>query len=55
MWFGILGGILYVTLLVTLGLVTLRKGHAWMFFFGIFFPLLWLIGAMMAPKQPQHA
>lgn len=51
MWWGIgIGGaILYLILLVTLGLMTLRKGHGWMFFFGIFFPLLWLIGALMAP------
>ena len=45
-WFiGIGGTILYLTLLFTIGLVTLRNGHGWMFFFGIFFPLLWLIGA----------
>ena len=53
-WFiGIGGTILYFTLLFTLGLVTLRNGHGWMFFFGIFFPLLWLIGAMMEPKTVQ--
>lgn len=53
-WFiGIGGTILYFTLLFTLGLVTLRNGHGWMFFFGIFFPLLWLIGALMEPKTVQ--
>ena len=53
MWLWIGGGLLYLTLLFTLGLLTLRNGHGWMFFFGIFFPLLWLIGAMMEPRTPQ--
>ena len=53
-WFiGIGGTILYLTLLFTLGLVTLRNGHGWMFFFGIFFPLLWLFGALMEPKTAE--
>jgi hypothetical protein len=52
MWWGIgIGGvILYVALLFTLGLMTLRNGHGWMFFFGIFIPIFWLIGALM--RQP---
>jgi hypothetical protein len=51
MWWGIgIGGfILYLIILVTLGVATLRKGHGWLFFFGIFFPVLWLIGAIMRP------
>ena len=50
MWWGIgLGGILYLVLVFTLGLMTLRKGHWVMFTFGFFFPLFWLIGAMLAP------
>ena len=51
MWWGIgIGGfILYAIILVTLGVTTLRKGHGWLFFFGIFFPVLWLIGAIMRP------
>ena len=37
MWWGIgFGGLLYVVLLVTLGVMTLRNGHGWLFFFGIF-------------------
>ncbi len=49
MWWGIgIGGaILYLVLLLTIGLMTLRNGHGWLFFFGIFFPLLWLFGAFM--------
>jgi hypothetical protein len=56
MWWGIgIGGfILYVLLLFFLGIRTLRNGHGWLFFFGIFFPLLWLIGAFLQPS-PQAA
>ena len=50
MWWGIgLGAVLYVVLLVTLGAMTLRKGHWVMFIVGIFLPIFWLIGAMIAP------
>jgi hypothetical protein len=45
----ILLGIVYVVVLITLGLSTLRKGHYFLFFVGIIFPFLWLIGAMIAP------
>jgi hypothetical protein len=45
------GGILYIVLIVTLGVLTLRKGHGWLFFFGIFLPFLWLIGAIMPPVR----
>jgi hypothetical protein len=57
MWWGIgIGGaILYLILAFTLGLMTLRNGHGWMFFFGIFFPFLWLFGAFMQPTTPQAA
>jgi hypothetical protein len=41
--------VLYVTLLVSLGLTTLRKGHTVMFWVGIVFPVLWVVGAMLAP------
>jgi hypothetical protein len=39
----------YLAALAMLGLSTLRKGHTLLFWFGIFFPLLWIIGALMAP------
>jgi hypothetical protein len=57
MWWGIgFGGFfLYLILLIVLGVRTLRNGHGWLFFFGIFFPLLWLIGALMRPSGPQYA
>jgi hypothetical protein len=53
MWYGIGGGlaILYVVLLVTLGILTLRKGHWVMFIVGLFLPLFWIIGALIPPKR----
>ena len=41
---------LYLVALVSLGLATLRNGHVWLFVIGIFFPLLWIVGAMMSPS-----
>ncbi len=40
-------GIIYFVLLITLGLVSLRKGHWIMFIVGLFIPLFWFIGALM--------
>ena len=53
MWYGVgFGlGILYLVLLFTLGLMTLRKGHWVMFIVGIFIPLFWLIGAVIPPRS----
>ena len=42
-----IGGVLYLILLVTLGVLSLRKGHWVMFIIGIFIPLFWLIGALL--------
>ena len=47
----ILGAVVYVTLFIWLGLSTLRNGHGWLFFFGIFFPLLWIVGAFSPPRD----
>ena len=49
-WVGI--GVLYFILLLTLGIMSIRKGHWVMFIIGIFIPLFWLIGALMPPRQP---
>ena len=51
----ILLGVLYLTALFMLGLSTLRKGHTALFWFGILFPLLWIIGALMAPTPAAAA
>lgn len=48
----VIGGILYFVLLVTLGIMTIRKGHWVMFILGIFLPLFWIIGALMPARQP---
>ena len=49
-WF-IGGGILYIVLLITLGILSIRKGHWVMFLIGLIFPLFWLIGAIMPPVR----
>jgi hypothetical protein len=41
--------VLCLTALVVLGLTTLRKGHTILFWFGILFPFLWIVGALMGP------
>ena len=46
-WLG--GGILYLVLILTLGIMCLRKGHWVMFIVGIFLPFFWLIGAVIPP------
>lgn len=45
--------VVYLTLLVTLGVMTFRKGH--FVLFGIIFPVLWIIGALMAPTERARA
>ncbi len=41
--------VLYFTALFVLGFATLRKGHTVLFWFGILFPFLWIVGALMQP------
>jgi len=45
----ILVGVVYLTALIVLGVATLRKGHYFLFIVGIFFPFLWILGALMGP------
>jgi hypothetical protein len=45
----ILFAALYLAALVVLGVSTLRKGHTALFVIGIIFPILWVVGALMAP------
>ena len=40
-------GVIYVVLLITLGVISLRKGHWVMFIIGLFIPLFWIIGAVI--------
>ena len=46
-YFGV--GAIYLVLMITLGVLCLRKGHWVMFIIGLFFPLFWLIGAIIPP------
>jgi hypothetical protein len=56
MWYGIgFGALLYIVLLITLGVMTIRKGHWVMFIVGIFLPIFWIIGALMPPARAQPA
>ena len=42
-------GVIYLVLILTLGILTIRKGHWVMFLIGIIFPIFWIIGAIMPP------
>jgi hypothetical protein len=42
---------LYLVLLWTLGITTFRRGHYVLFFMGIVFPILWIVGAVIAPTS----
>ncbi|MGD0313951.1 MAG: hypothetical protein ABSC90_15985 [Acidimicrobiales bacterium] len=44
-------GAIYVVLLITLGILSIRKGHWVMFIIGIFIPLFWIIGALLPRRQ----
>jgi hypothetical protein len=49
----ILGVILvtiYIVCLFTVCALTFQKGRTWLGIIGIFFPILWLIGAFLPPK-----
>ncbi len=48
---GVLFGAIYLVLMITLGILSIRKGHWVMFIVGIFIPLFWIIGAMLPPKR----
>lgn len=43
-------GAIYVALLVTLGIISIRKGHLVMFILGIFIPIFWIIGAKLPER-----
>ena len=55
MWWGIgFYAVLWLVLMIWLGLRTLRNGHGWLFFFGIFLPILWIFGAFMRPANASY-
>jgi hypothetical protein len=45
----ILCGVAYFLALFLVGVATLRNGRTALFIVGIFFPLLWIVGALMGP------
>jgi hypothetical protein len=49
--FIVLWSFLYLVLIVTLGLMSIRKGHWVMFIIGVFLPIFWLIGALMPSRR----
>ncbi len=51
MWWFTGVGIIYVVLLITLGILSIRKGHWVMFIVGLFLPIFWLIGALMPSRR----
>jgi hypothetical protein len=48
---GFLLGAIYFVLLITLGVISIRKGHWVMFIIGLFIPLFWIIGALMPSRE----
>ena len=51
MWWFTGVGIIYIVLLITLGILSIRKGHWVMFIVGLFLPIFWLIGALMPSRR----
>jgi hypothetical protein len=47
--------VVYIALFITLALTTWRKGHHLLFWVGIVFPVLWIIGAVIAPTGNAEA
>jgi hypothetical protein len=43
--------VIYLVLLITLGVMTFRKGHWILGIIGFFFPILWLIGAVLPGRR----
>jgi hypothetical protein len=46
-----LWAVIYFVLMVTLGIISIRKGHWVMFLIGIFIPLFWIIGALLPSRR----
>jgi hypothetical protein len=44
-------GAIYLVLLITLGVLSIRKGHWIMFLVGLVLPVFWLIGALLPDRR----
>lgn len=42
--------LIYIAMIVTVAVLTYRKGHTLLLIIGIIFPVLWLIGAILPAK-----
>lgn len=42
---------IYFILIITLGVLSIRKGHWVMFLIGIFLPIFWFIGALLPRRR----
>ena len=49
--FGILFGAIYLVLILTICIITFRKGHWVLGLIGFIFPFLWLIGAILPARR----
>ena len=49
--FVVLWAAIYLVLILTLGIMSIRKGHWVMFIIGIFLPIFWLIGALLPRRR----
>lgn len=47
----VLWGAIYIVLMITLGILAIRKGHWIMFIIGFFIPLFWFIGALLPRRR----
>ena len=43
--------IIYIIMIFTVAAYTYRKGHTILLILGIFFPVLWLVGAILPAKR----
>ena len=48
-------GLVYLLLLVFVGFRTLNNGHTLLFIVGLFFPLIWFLGAFGGPTHGEAA
>ncbi len=50
----ITAGVLYLVLLLTVAVLTFRKGHWVLGLIGFIFPILWVIGAVLPDRRARH-
>jgi len=48
---GLFAILMYLGMLFLFGFMALGKGHGSIFVLGLFFPLVWVVGALMGPAD----